>query len=378
MEFFTHITFFATAQGVFLACVLFLLKRGNRFANGLLAGLVLLYSLWMAEFAAYFTRYLYEVPHLMFTTVGFPLLFGPLLLFYVQTLEGERKTIRWKDAWHVVPFFIHTLYYLPVFFQSSEAKRLGLQQLQNVEAPPSFSASFFINEGIKFLHLLVYLFIVYRAYRPFGMRGSTPVLPSLGNRWLKQLLLALGLFLLFDLSHLLSLSLFHYDYLFGMAKAVLLSGTFAIYYLGYSTLRQPEITTGALEEERPRKSYQKSSLKPPQARQYLDQLLDKMEKERIYLQDDLKLNHLAAELDISTHHLSQVLNEHLGKSFSDFVNTYRIKHAQTLLVDPAFQRHTILSIAFDSGFSNKASFNAAFKKYTGQTPSAFRKAHQVV
>ena len=106
--------------------------------------------------------------------------------------------------------------------------------------------------------------------------------------------------------------------------------------------------------------------------------MHKTEKEQIYLQEDLKLNHLAVELNISTHHLSQVLNEHLGKSFSDFINTYRIKHAQALLVNPAYQQHTILSIAFDSGFSNKASFNAAFKKYTGQTPSAFRKAHQVV
>lgn len=378
MEFFTHITFFATAQGLFLGCVLLFLKRGNRLANGLLASLVLLYSLWMAEFAAYFTRYLYEVPHLMFVTVGFPLLFGPLLLFYVETLAGKRKVIKRRDSWHFIPFVLHTLYYFPFFLQSSEAKRLGLQQLQNVEAPPSFSASFFLNESIKFLFLLAYLVFVYRAYRPFGREGSTLMLSSLGNRWLKQLLLALGLFLLFDLSHLLSLSLFHYDYLFGMAKAVLLSGTFAIYYLGYSTLRQPEITTGVLEDERPKKSYQKSSLKPSQAQQYLDQLLHKMEKEQIYLQEDLKLNHLAVELDISTHHLSQVLNEHLGKSFSDFINTYRIKHAQALLVNPAYQQHTILSIAFDSGFSNKASFNAAFKKYTGQTPSAFRKGHQVV
>ncbi|MBX2878242.1 MAG: helix-turn-helix domain-containing protein [Saprospiraceae bacterium] len=378
MEFFTHITFFATAQGLFLSCVILLLKRGNRLANGLLACLVLLYSLWMAEFASYFTRYLYEVPHLMFVTVGLPLLFGPLLLFYVQTLEGQRKAISRKDLWHVVPFVIHTLYYIPFFLQSGATKRLGLEQLQNVDTPPAFSESFFVNEGIKFLHLLIYLGLVYRSYRPFGKEGQGPVLAPLKNRWLKQLLLALGLFLLFDFSHFLSIYLFHYDYLFGMAKAVLLSGTFAIYYLGYSTIRQPEITTGTLEEEKPKKSYQKSSLKPTQAQQYIDQLLDKMEKECSYLQEDLKLNSLAAELGISTHHLSQVLNEHLGKSFSDFINAYRIKHAQTLLADPAHNQHTILSIAFDSGFSNKASFNAAFKKHSGQTPSAFRKAHQVV
>lgn len=375
MAFFTHLTFFAAAQGVFLSCVLLLLKRGNRLANALLAGLVLLYSLWMAEFAAYFTDYLYQVPHLLFVTVGLPLLFGPLLLFYVQTLDVERQHMHRRDIWHVLPFVLHTLYYIPFFVQTAADKVAGLQAIRNVEAPPEFSMAFFLNESLKFVHLSLYLAWVLRTYRPWASSPIAHRLSPLGNRWLKQLLLGLGLFLVFDLSHLLSIYWFQYAYLFVMAKAILLSGTLVIYYLGYSTIRQPEITRGTLEVEQPKKSYQKSSLKPLQARQYVDRVLEKMEREQLYLQEDLKLQGLAAELGISTHHLSQVLNEQLGKSFSDFVNAYRIKHAQSLLVDPAYRQHTILSIAFDSGFKNKASFNAAFKKHSGQTPSAFRKGH---
>lgn len=160
-----------------------------------------------------------------------------------------------------------------------------------------------------------------------------------------------------------------------MAKAVLLSGTFMIYYLGYSTLRQPEIMAGSLQAAPPKKSYQRSSLKPAQAQLYLDQLLQKMETDQPFLKEDLKLADLAKELGISTHHLSQVLNEQLQKKFTTFINAYRVKKAQELLLDPRYLQHTVLSIAFDSGFKNKASFNAAFKKYTGQTPSQFRKSH---
>jgi len=374
MAFFTHITFFATAQGVFLSCVLLLLKRGNRLANSLLAVLILLYSLWMAEFAAYFTSYLFEVPHLLFATVGLPLLFGPLLLFYAQTLAGRRKSIRTKDIWHFLPFLLHTLYYLPFFFQSGADKILALQELRNVDAPPTFSMGFFINESFKFIHLLIYLLVVVHLFQPLRKVGEGPVLPRLSNRWFKQLLLALGLFVVVDLSHLLSIYLFHYDYLFGIAKLVLLSGTFVIYYLGYSTIRQPEITTGTLEEK-PKRSYQKSSLKSKQAQEYLRQLLEKMETDELFLNEDLKLTDLATEMGISTHHLSQVLNEYLQRNFADFINSYRVKKAQELLANPGYNQHTILSIAYDAGFKNKASFNAAFKKHSGQTPSQFRKTY---
>lgn len=375
MAFFTHITFFAAAQGIFLGCVLLLLKRGNRLANTLLAGLVLLYSLWMAEFAAYFTEYLYAVPHLLFVTVGLPLLFGPLLLFYVQALDGRRMALGWRDGSHLLPFILHTLYYIPFFIKTAAAKTATLQAIRNVETPPDFSTAFFLNESIKFIHLLAYFIWVTRVYRPWGQRRDTHRLSKLGIRWLKQLLVGLSLFLVFDFSHLSSLFLFHYDYLFTVAKALLLSGTFMIYFLGYSTIRQPEITRGVLEKEKSKQSYQKSSLRPVQAKQYVQQIREKMEVEQLYLKEDLKLQELAEELGISTHHLSQVLNEHLGKNFSDFVNIYRVRHAQSLLLDPAYRQHTILSIAFDSGFKNKASFNTAFKKHSGQTPSAFRKRH---
>jgi AraC-like DNA-binding protein len=96
-----------------------------------------------------------------------------------------------------------------------------------------------------------------------------------------------------------------------------------------------------------------------------------MEEEELFTDEDLSLPQLAKVLDITTHQLSQLLNDRLGQNFASFVNHYRIEKAKTLLLDK--RQNTILSIAFGVGFKSKSTFNAAFLKHTGTSPSQFRK-----
>jgi AraC-like DNA-binding protein len=55
------------------------------------------------------------------------------------------------------------------------------------------------------------------------------------------------------------------------------------------------------------------------------------------------------------------------------VNSYRIEEAGKRLADPAEDHKTILEIAYDTGFYSKSVFNTAFKKFTGMTPSQYKK-----
>jgi AraC-like DNA-binding protein len=73
-------------------------------------------------------------------------------------------------------------------------------------------------------------------------------------------------------------------------------------------------------------------------------------------------------------HLSQVINAELNKSFFDFINEYRIAEAKRRLLDGRFEHYSILAIALEVGFNNKASFNRVFKKHTRMTPSDFVKS----
>jgi len=100
--------------------------------------------------------------------------------------------------------------------------------------------------------------------------------------------------------------------------------------------------------------------------------MEYMEKNKPYLDNELKLLTLAKELDIAPHHLSQVINEHLNLNFFDFVNQYRVEEAKKELTK-GLDNRTLIALAFDVGFNNKASFNNYFKKYTGMTPTHYLK-----
>lgn len=92
-----------------------------------------------------------------------------------------------------------------------------------------------------------------------------------------------------------------------------------------------------------------------------------------YLEADVSLSKLSKMVGKSAQIVSSVINEHARQNFNDFINYYRIQDAKKLLSDVENEKFTISSIAFDTGFSSLSSFNSAFKKFEGTTPSAFRK-----
>lgn len=97
------------------------------------------------------------------------------------------------------------------------------------------------------------------------------------------------------------------------------------------------------------------------------------ENEKIYLQKKLKIADVATRLKTTPHLVSKVVNQCGNMHFFDFVNSFRIEHAKKLLLSDEFsKKYTIEAIALECGFSNRASFNSAFKKFTDTTPSAFR------
>ncbi len=96
------------------------------------------------------------------------------------------------------------------------------------------------------------------------------------------------------------------------------------------------------------------------------------EKE-LYLKPNFTLEEAAKEMNVSKHVLSQYLNETLGKSFSNFINEYRIEKAKELLQTKT--NYTVEGLGYDSGFNSKTTFFTAFKKITGKTPAEYQKSY---
>lgn len=91
-----------------------------------------------------------------------------------------------------------------------------------------------------------------------------------------------------------------------------------------------------------------------------------MEEEHLYLRTDLKLQDVAVRLRTNSSYVSECINSVCGQTFSQFVNEYRVRHAQDLLRQQPDMK--IVAITSASGFSTEASFFRNFKSVTGMTP----------
>lgn len=127
------------------------------------------------------------------------------------------------------------------------------------------------------------------------------------------------------------------------------------------------------KEKKGEKKYKTSALLPETVEEVLPRLMQLIEEEKIFLEADLTLNKLAQRLNVHYNHLSQIINEQLKSSFNDFINRYRIEEAKKEMGKPGGNKKTILEIAYETGFYSKSVFNTAFKKFTGKTPSQYRK-----
>jgi AraC-like DNA-binding protein len=151
--------------------------------------------------------------------------------------------------------------------------------------------------------------------------------------------------------------------------------TLFVFAIGYFGFKQTDIFVyekgQALSSEPTQERYAKSGLKTESAEKMVQRLAKFMETERPYLEPRLTLSDLAESLGLSTHHLSQLLNEHLNQNFFDFVNGYRVAAFKAAVQSPSSQHLTLIAIAQDSGFNSKSSFNRIFKEISGQTPSQY-------
>ncbi len=123
--------------------------------------------------------------------------------------------------------------------------------------------------------------------------------------------------------------------------------------------------------------YQKSKLSESESKRIVEKIIKTIEQGKLYLEPELTLQDLADKAGEPSYTISQSLNLSLGKNFYELVNGYRVETAKCLLTNPDKRNLTILSIAFEAGFNSKTTFNNVFKKYTGQTPSAYMKTSTV-
>jgi AraC-like DNA-binding protein len=119
-----------------------------------------------------------------------------------------------------------------------------------------------------------------------------------------------------------------------------------------------------------KKRYSRSLLTRIETDDLYRRIMNLIEIEKIYADENVSLLDCADELSITSHQLSEFLNERLNCNFYSFINQHRIKEAARLLIDEP--ERTILSIVHIVGFNSKSSFYDSFSRFTGMTPNQYR------
>ena len=132
-----------------------------------------------------------------------------------------------------------------------------------------------------------------------------------------------------------------------------------------------------IKEQKPEKDkYKFSKVNETESQNVFSEVSAVITEKELYLDPDITLVKLARKVNVSVNVLSQAINQNSDSNFRDFINNFRIQKAQQEIVSKTSKGFTIASVAYDCGFNSLSAFNRAFKKLTGQTPSAFIKANR--
>ncbi len=292
--------------------------------------------------------------------------------FYIKALIRDGRSRGLWESLHFLPALLCLLIMAPFYVKDAEYK------IQYIEtAVQNSKLEFNILFFLAYVQVVLYFLEANRLIRGYIARFKQTYsdLEPVSLDWIRNLsgiilvicLFCLPLFGLLFLGHDSGHAI---DYSFLIALTLY----FGILFLGYRVWIQPDLVSPSGPFEKKEK-YLKSKLSREESKKYYSQLIDLMEKEKVYLEPNLNLPDLAKRMDLNPRYLSQVINENACMNFYDFVNQFRVEEAKKAILDPQNAHQDILTIAFDAGFSSKATFNTLFKKNTKLTPSQYRKSN---
>jgi len=366
-------------QLLFIGLFLFIHEKGRRVSNYLLGSFFLSIALNLLDSFLVIKKFYVGHPIRVGWGICFPVLYGPLLYLYTQSILYRNFSLTGRKWLHFLPFLLlFSGFEIQYLSQDSRYQTQVLDEITLGHVPTEFYWSsaliylqFFLYVGLSFRMIGRYRKKVHDAYSD-DLRGNISWLTS-------TILFFTCCMLLAALNGFIRLTAFSKYYYFFLTIIILLIFVFINRVL-LKALRRPEIfSIMEKDQEIPapgQRKYAGSALTEPERKKILDQLGTHMETKKPYLEAELSLEQLAGQLSVRPKLLSQLINESLHQNFFDFINRYRIEEAKRLFTNPKDKKMTVLEVLYEVGFNSKSSFNTLFKKHTGLTPTEFKKRQQ--
>lgn len=300
-------------------------------------------------------------------------------VFYLYVLSVCYSDFKLKPQYllHALPFLMANLTLLPRFYGVDTASKIHFIENRQSMIELKF------NHILLHVQMVIYFIAVFRVLR----KSKTLYLENYAGKninsyyWLFQFTVVLCI--VYGIALLKNILKFS-DYVYiseGIKVGLLLLSLFIICWYLFKALNHPELfrnVDSKLKLVSEMVSEEKNNEEPVTSDgEYNEDILrlkNYMVEKKPFLNSSLTIQEVSGDIGIPVRELSLLINHQLGQHFYDFVNTYRIENAMNILKDETKSKVTVLEILYEVGFNSKSSFNTAFKKHTGTTPTLYRKS----
>ncbi|GEN74932.1 helix-turn-helix domain-containing protein [Chryseobacterium hagamense] len=356
----------------FFSSLLILGKRRKTGADYVLAVWFVIIGIHLIFFVLFFSERYIQFPHVLGLEVPFPLIHGPMLYLYILYLTGHRPG---KKTWlfHLAPVLVIYLIFWKFFILSPGEKLRVYQQGGGIcRSTGIYLKILIILSGVLYVTLSI---VAVRKHKAV-ISGLYPDRKKITIDWIYHLITGIAViwvavaikndFLIFSLVVVFILSAAY----FGISRAGILDGPAAVVL---SDVKEVAVNAALPEVSR----YEKTFAGEETVREIYHQLSLIMNEEKLYKDPELNLNAVAKRIGVHPNTLSQTINFIENKNFYDYINRQRTEEFKRMVLLQENGKFTILSLAFESGFNSKTSFNRNFKKYMNCSPREFLKSQAI-
>lgn len=307
----------------------------------------------------------------------------PLLYLFIRASVYRDYILSGRTGLHALPYVLINLLFIPGYYSHVAEKGFSEKEIEAFYDSPFFSLTYVVIH-IQLLVYFILIFLLLRKYRQQLIENFSNA--DMENyQWLFKFILIIFTFSTFALvKNVLRFFMpgkpFDYSLIF-----VSLCVLWFFIWLLLKAMKNPALFIGIpaatptvselmpLADPAPSHASSPAISEADQTR--ITQLKEFMDNHQPFLDPSLNLYQLAEKTKLPEKELSLLINHRMGQHFFDFINDFRIRKAESILKDPLQKNLTILEILYSVGFNSKSSFNTAFKRRTGLTPTEYRKKH---
>lgn len=366
---------FGAIQGLVIVSILFLKKENNKKARFYLSLILFGLSMNLFYYFFYLVGLTKTIPILKLVYLPWSLLASISFYLYIVFISPFQKKLTSLNKLGFVPFVLFSIVLVIVlwynYFSLSE-NQINL----------SFVNLLFISE--EYFGVLFSLFMGYLSFKKLNeieieLQEQFSNYNKAKLEFHKRLIIAVFLFCVIWVIALIygqiyntaSISLYYSIWLF-MA--------FIIHWIAWTGFMKDEALLPVFKNKIINNTISKKITQHNNGKLILDKnsnhykaLIALFEEEKMFLEPDLSLEIVSNKIGISKSYLSALINQTTNKNFYHFVNSYRTAYLISLFKNNKNKEFTILSLAYESGFNSKSTFQSFFKKNTGKTPTEFIK-----